>query len=333
MLRVGILLLTRNISHHKLGMGLKTLLPGSKLIHSYEDFYRSLVNGLDIVIAMDSTPKYIPALTLAKARDVLTMAFMHDIRSISHTQVTAKDAGTSPFLQRLRRIISAKLILNILDVILTPSKYSAQMIKYYLGREACVVYPFISNEVYRPLRVKERRLGDLQFRSDDVVILTVATKPHIVKHAVVAYAHLRNIVKNAYLVIRGPCDKIPRLPRVYCLPPLSESELALLYNIADVFLYPSLVEGFGLPVLEAMSCGLPVVAYRLTSMEEVVGDVGILVEPSIRGLVDGVVMALKRVYEKRKVALERASFFNPLETKRALLMCIKQYMAYKIEKR
>ncbi len=35
-----------------------------------------------------------------------------------------------------------------------------------------------------------------------------------------------------------------------------------LYSIADVFLYPSLIEGFGLPILEAMSCGLPVVAYR-----------------------------------------------------------------------
>ncbi|MBA4417139.1 MAG: hypothetical protein C0392_04415 [Syntrophus sp. (in: bacteria)] len=60
---------------------------------------------------------------------------------------------------------------------------------------------------------------------------------------------------------------------------LPEEHLPLLYGLADVFVYPSLYEGFGLPCLEAMSCGCPVVSSNLTSLPEVVGDAGILVNP------------------------------------------------------
>ncbi len=52
-----------------------------------------------------------------------------------------------------------------------------------------------------------------------------------------------------------------------------------LYNSADFFVYPSLYEGFGLPVLEAMQCGLPVISSNSSSLPEVVGDAGLLFNP------------------------------------------------------
>lgn len=55
-----------------------------------------------------------------------------------------------------------------------------------------------------------------------------------------------------------------------------DEELPLWYNCADVFVYPSLYEGFGLPALEAMACGCPVMAARTSSLPEVVGDGGLL---------------------------------------------------------
>jgi glycosyltransferase involved in cell wall biosynthesis len=60
---------------------------------------------------------------------------------------------------------------------------------------------------------------------------------------------------------------------------VAESDLAALYSGASVFAFPSLYEGFGLPVLEAMACGAPVIAADATSLPEVVGDAGILVPP------------------------------------------------------
>ena len=52
-----------------------------------------------------------------------------------------------------------------------------------------------------------------------------------------------------------------------------------LYNAAELFVYPSLYEGFGLPPLEAMACGVPVVAACSSSIPEVVGDGGLLYDP------------------------------------------------------
>ena len=60
---------------------------------------------------------------------------------------------------------------------------------------------------------------------------------------------------------------------------MPHSHLPMLYGLADLFVYPSLYEGFGLPCLEAMACGCPVVSSDCTSLPEVVGDAGILVRP------------------------------------------------------
>ena len=60
---------------------------------------------------------------------------------------------------------------------------------------------------------------------------------------------------------------------------LTDSEIRSLYDQADVFVYPSLYEGFGLPVLEAMACGCPVITSNVSSLPEVVGEAGILVDP------------------------------------------------------
>ena len=60
---------------------------------------------------------------------------------------------------------------------------------------------------------------------------------------------------------------------------VEDRDLSSLYNGADVFVYPSLFEGVGLPVLEAMSCGVPVIASDSSSLTEIVGDAGLLVNP------------------------------------------------------
>ncbi len=64
--------------------------------------------------------------------------------------------------------------------------------------------------------------------------------------------------------------------------------LACLYRMASVFAFPSLYEGFGLPPLEAMACGAPVVTSRLSSLPEVVGDAALLVDPySVEDIANG----------------------------------------------
>ncbi len=59
----------------------------------------------------------------------------------------------------------------------------------------------------------------------------------------------------------------------------ANDDLPLLYSMATMFVYPSYFEGFGLPPLEAMQCGAPVITGNRTSLPEVVGDAGLMVDP------------------------------------------------------
>jgi glycosyltransferase involved in cell wall biosynthesis len=76
------------------------------------------------------------------------------------------------------------------------------------------------------------------------------------------------------------------------------ADLPALLNGADLFVYPSLYEGFGLPPLEAMACGAPVVAANTTSLPEVVGDAGVLVDPY---RVEEIAEAMHRVLTDREL--------------------------------
>jgi glycosyltransferase involved in cell wall biosynthesis len=60
---------------------------------------------------------------------------------------------------------------------------------------------------------------------------------------------------------------------------VEDCDLSVIYSNAQLFIYPSFYEGFGLPPLEAMQCGLPVITSNTSSLPEVVGDAGILVDP------------------------------------------------------
>lgn len=65
-----------------------------------------------------------------------------------------------------------------------------------------------------------------------------------------------------------------------------------LYNAAEVFVYPSLYEGFGLPVIEAMSCGTPVITSNISSLPEVAGEAGVLIDPEDT---EGLAQAMEKV--------------------------------------
>lgn len=61
---------------------------------------------------------------------------------------------------------------------------------------------------------------------------------------------------------------------------VDDADLPALYNAATAFVYPSFYEGFGLPILEAMACGTPVITSSISSLPEVAGDAALLVDPT-----------------------------------------------------
>lgn len=102
--------------------------------------------------------------------------------------------------------------------------------------------------------------------------------------------------------------------RIVCLGHVPDEELVLLYNGASLMVYPSLYEGFGLPILEAMACACPVICSNTSSMPEVAGDAAILISPED---VDGMAKAIDDILQNESLAqqlvkkgIARASEFS-----------------------
>jgi glycosyltransferase involved in cell wall biosynthesis len=145
-----------------------------------------------------------------------------------------------------------------------------------------------------------------------------------------AYARLPEQVRREYqLVIAGryqhlghplypdPRQTVRRLGldgNVIFTGQIREQDKAPLYSAATVFAFPSLYEGFGMPVLEAMACGTPVVTSNVSALPEVAGDAGLLVNPyapeAIREALAELLDSAARREELARRGLERARRFT-----------------------
>ncbi len=126
----------------------------------------------------------------------------------------------------------------------------------------------------------------------------------------------------------------PKLEKkVRFLGRVSDLELMLLYSLADVFVFPSFYEGFGVPPMEAMACGAPVITSNTSSLPEVVGDAALLVDPHDTG---AIAQAMLRVLgspqlqeELRQKGYERARGFTWEHSARKMLSLYAQVYAGK----
>jgi glycosyltransferase involved in cell wall biosynthesis len=93
-----------------------------------------------------------------------------------------------------------------------------------------------------------------------------------------------------------------------------DEDLPWLYNLADLFVYPSRYEGFGLPPLEAMACGTPVICSNVASVPEVVGEAALMVQPddaeTLAGVMRGVLEDERRRTTMRARGIDRAKRFT-----------------------
>lgn len=187
-------------------------------------------------------------------------------------------------------------------------------------------------------RVEQHELDQIRTRYglDRPFLLSVGNiKPHKnLKRLLQAFGLLSSDYPDLELVIAGGrLEDHPKLQavcrscnierRVRSLGLLPKRELRGLYNLARIFVFPSLYEGFGLPPLEAMACGTPVVASRSSAIPEVVGRAGLLVNPF---RVDAIAEAIRSLLENEafRKALgvqgrHRARTFDWDETARRVL--------------
>jgi glycosyltransferase involved in cell wall biosynthesis len=174
------------------------------------------------------------------------------------------------------------------DLIVVNSEFTAGEVVELLGfprDQICVAYPAISPSLGPEGSARE--LGA-------PYILTVATldRRKNLETLLDAMAQVRRSHPELLLAVAGaPGWQGPSLNRegVLALGYVEDDELAALYRGAEVFAYPSRFEGFGMPIVEAMACGTPVVASAHPSLDEASGDAAVRADPnSAEALAEGI---------------------------------------------
>ncbi len=120
--------------------------------------------------------------------------------------------------------------------------------------------------------------GAIEPRKNVPLLLTVFEK--LVHEGIPHHLVLTGGLGWSYEDVLAQIDSMQSRDRVHRVGHVPSADLPAFYNLAEVFVYPSVYEGFGLPPLEGMACGTPVITSDISSMPEFVGDAGILVPPN-----------------------------------------------------
>lgn len=191
----------------------------------------------------------------------------------------------------------ALLRLKKADAIIADSRYTGDTLVEHLGIEdqrIHVIHLGVNQNIFRPVEVPDSFLSKYCLNRDTKYIVYVGSEDprknlevllqglalvrserrdvQFLKIGAARFAserqHMLNVSRELNLA-----ESLKFIDQV------AEEDLPFFYNLASVFAFPSKYEGFGLPVLEALACGTAVVAAKTSSVPEVVGDAGLLVEP------------------------------------------------------
>ncbi len=318
-------------------------IPFQKTWHSLPPFFRWM---WEFALLPREIRKYTPhmlhipdlSFTFYSGRLVFTV---HDITPFLYPEYLPSRRERIKYRGKLLSLKKAKKIITISN---STRKDLVNFLRIPPGR--ITVIPYGVEEKFRLLpQEKARRMVEERFLLKENFILYVgALSPNKnVSRLLEAFSLLiERGIRDYSLVIVASLNSpfYPSLARkarklgidrkVRWLGSQSQETLVYLYNACTLFIFPSLYEGFGLPPLEAMACGAPVVVSHTSSLPEVVGDAGVLIDPQNP---EEICEAMKRILlspslreELRARSLERAKKFSWKRTARETLEVYRKVM-------
>jgi glycosyltransferase involved in cell wall biosynthesis len=218
--------------------------------------------------------------------------------------------------------------------ILTDSECSKRDIQRHLGidRDRITVVPLAVDEQFRPVHDDDAdeelrarfglpgpvifNVGGLDVRKnvEALVRAFAIALPDLdpdTRLVIAGKAHTGN--QRLYPPLEPVIDELGVAQHVVLPGRISEADKLHLYNLADLYVFTSLYEGFGLSPLEAMACGTPVICSNRSSLPEVVGEGGILVDPTPEKIAGSISTVMNDAYLRRRLSaqgLEQASKFS-----------------------
>ncbi|MGB9928644.1 MAG: glycosyltransferase family 4 protein [Methanosarcina sp.] len=225
------------------------------------------------------------------------LAFLLELVDLKKTIITCHDIIPVAYYNTRNPIwkLNAKGLRKA-EKIITVSQFSKEDISKYIKypeERIEIVPPAVDHHLYYPNRNK-KCLSKYGIGEGEKVILYVgAEEPRKNVHFLInSFSKLKNRIPHIKLLKVGTPNYIGMREKlmkqieslnlqkdVIFTGYVSESELAKIYNAVDLFVFPSLYEGFGMPPLEAMACGTPVITSDTSSLPEVVGDAAVIADP------------------------------------------------------
>jgi glycosyltransferase involved in cell wall biosynthesis len=224
---------------------------------------------------------------------------LHDTIQLTNPQTFRYVTGLSAYKRWAISAYSRWAILKTAQAankIITVSSYEKTQIREHLGiapERICVTH-LAPNPLFTPasqeLKKKWRSKVHQEFGIQSRFILAVGYEPRknipllieTFSRFAQDYPHINLVVVAAEEQSRGFFQQLAREwdidERVIILGAVSPRDLVVLYNLAEIFVFPSERESFGLPPLEALACGTPVVAMKMTSIPEILQDSALLIE-------------------------------------------------------
>lgn len=246
---------------------------------------------------------------LVNPANLAPLAFPRNVVVIHDAAVLREPSWYSRSYVAWQRFLLPKIARRA-EKVITVSAFSAQELRELLGVEAAVVPGGVDHARFRP--------GPA--RSDRPYVLTVGSRTARKNLGALALAARRLAAEGVELLAVGgarPQFAGEDLP-VRSLGHVPDAELPALYAGALAFVLPSRYEGFGLPCLEAMASGTPVVAADRAALPETCGDAALLVDPDDQEAIAEAVLAALGDAELRRRGLARAARFSWDRTAREL---------------
>lgn len=199
--------------------------------------------------------------------------------------------ATQRLMYRLAHILALRTARVILAI--SQATKSDLVRAFHVDPQRVHVTPLAADAAFAPRSAAQIAAARSKYALPEQYVLYLGiNKPHKNLPRLVEAWRLSNInfqISNVKLVIAGQWDeRYPEarrlatelgLDQIVFAGPVEETDLPALYSGATLFVFPSLYEGFGLPVLEAMACGVPVICSNTSSLPEVAGDAALTVNP------------------------------------------------------
>ena len=217
--------------------------------------------------------------------------------------------------ERLRNLAAFRLLRRA-DALIAVSEATAEDAArlHVAARKRVRVIPEAADPIFRPRDGAPQRVRELWGLDGPYLLFVGALDARKDPRSLLAaWARARESRPELQLVIAGAPGRQapPAMDGAIQLGRVDDAGLADLYTAAGCLVFPSRYEGFGLPCLEAMCCGCPVAAFRNSSIAEVVGDAGLLVEDGDATALGDAALALTGDRERwSKAGLQRAKKFS-----------------------